>query len=114
MYSIHTTNYIFGEALNPKDNTRTCGGSSGGDAGLVAAECVPLGVGGDIGGSIRFPAVFCGVYGFKPTQNRVTKRGLVPSRKLKFGEFTHLIGTAGPLGRCVDDLIIGFKALVPP
>lgn len=67
MYSIHTTNYIFGEALNPKDNSRSCGGSSGGDAGLVAAGCVPLGIGGDIGGSIRFPAVFCGIYGFKPT-----------------------------------------------
>jgi len=53
--------------LNPHDALRTCGGSSGGDAGLVAARCVPFALGTDIGGSIRCPAHFNGVYGFKPT-----------------------------------------------
>lgn len=65
--SPHTNNRVWGESLNPLDNERTCGGSSGGDAGLLAARCIPISIGSDIGGSIRFPAAFCGVYGFKPT-----------------------------------------------
>lgn len=65
--SINTANLVFGEAQNPNDRTRSCGGSSGGDAGLVASKCVPIGFGTDIGGSLRFPAVFCGIMGFKPT-----------------------------------------------
>lgn len=65
--SIHTSNFIFGEARNPIDHSRICGGSSGGDAGMLASRCIPLSVGTDIGGSVRIPAGFCGVYGFKPT-----------------------------------------------
>ena len=65
--SIHTDNYVWGCSKSPQDITRSCGGSSGGNAGLVAARCVPFAVGNDIGGSLRFPAVFCGIYGFKPT-----------------------------------------------
>jgi Asp-tRNA(Asn)/Glu-tRNA(Gln) amidotransferase A subunit family amidase len=60
-------NPIYGTARNPHDVNRSCGGSSGGDGGLVAAKCSPLGIGTDVGGSIRIPAAFCGVYGFKPT-----------------------------------------------
>lgn len=63
----HTENRIFGRAMNPYDNDRTCGGSSGGDAGLVASKCVPFAVGSDIGGSIRCPAACNGTIGFKPT-----------------------------------------------
>lgn len=62
-----TNNRVYGQAMNPYDKARTCGGSSGGDGGLVAANCVPLAVGTDIGGSIRIPAHCTGVLGFKPT-----------------------------------------------
>lgn len=63
----HTDNYIWGRAKNFFDHDRSCGGSSGGDAGLVAARCVPLGIGSDIASSLRIPAHFNGVYTFKPT-----------------------------------------------
>ena len=65
--SIHSTNYIWGTAKNFYQNNRSCGGSSGGDGGLVSARCVPLALGSDVGGSIRIPATFNGVTGFKPT-----------------------------------------------
>ena len=65
--AIHTKNLVFGETLNPLNTQRSCGGSSGGDSGLVAARCVPLGVGIDVGGSIRIPAAFTGICGFKPS-----------------------------------------------
>jgi len=58
---------------------------------------------------LRFPAVFCGVYGFKPTQDRLTRRGLNVPRKLKFGASMHLRGTGGPMGTSVSDLILGMK-----
>ena len=64
---IHSINNIYGTSLNPHNVSRTCGGSSGGDAGLVSSKCVPLSIGTDIGGSIRVPSSFCGIYGFKPT-----------------------------------------------
>jgi Asp-tRNA(Asn)/Glu-tRNA(Gln) amidotransferase A subunit family amidase len=63
----HTDNTIFGEAKNPYNKDRTCSGSSGGDAGLVAARCVPFSIGTDIGGSVRAPAAACGLVGYKPT-----------------------------------------------
>ena len=67
VFILHTQNNIYGTALNPHDHTRTCAGSSGGDAGLVGSRCIPLSIGTDIGGSIRTPAAFSGVLGFKPT-----------------------------------------------
>lgn len=64
--TFESTNNIFGRALNPWNLSRATGGSSGGEAGLLAARCSVIGVGSDIGGSIRIPAAFCGVYGLKP------------------------------------------------
>ncbi len=77
----HTENRIFGRALNPYDKTRTCGGSSGGDGGLVSSRCVPFAIGTDIGGSIRSPAACNGIIGFKPTAQRGTTRGCVVPTK---------------------------------
>ena len=65
--SIHTKNYVWGNARNFYDEKRSCGGSSGGDGGLVSSRCVPIAIGSDIGGSIRIPAAFNGIVGFKPT-----------------------------------------------
>ena len=68
-------NFIFGRTNNPYCAKRGPGGSSGGEAALVAAGCSIMGVGSDIGGSIRNPAHFSGVCGFKPTPQRMTRKG---------------------------------------
>jgi 2-dehydropantoate 2-reductase len=66
------------EARNPADPTRTAGGSSGGSAALVGAGVCPVAVGTDTGGSIRIPAAYCGVVGFKPTYGLVVEEGVTP------------------------------------
>lgn len=71
-----TDNEIFGTTRNPWNLGRTPGGSSGGEAAALAAGMTPLGIGSDIGGSIRIPAHFCGVAGFKPTVDRWSMRGM--------------------------------------
>jgi Asp-tRNA(Asn)/Glu-tRNA(Gln) amidotransferase A subunit family amidase len=72
LMSIHSENAIYGCAKNPYDLTRSSGGSSGGDCSLIAAKCIPLALGNDIGGSIRVPCAFNGIRGFKPTPERVS------------------------------------------
>jgi hypothetical protein len=75
-------NNIWGRSRNPWDLNRTPGGSSGGDAALVAMKCVPLAIGGDVAGSIRIPAAYCGVIGFKPTSTRMSRIGNMIPRKV--------------------------------
>ena len=104
LFSLNTKNEIFGEALNPYSQSRSCGGSSGGDAGLVASKCIPFSVCEDL----IFSAAFCGIYGFKPTMGRVTSRGIGSARKNRFDPFTHLPPSPGSLGTTVKDCILGF------
>jgi fatty acid amide hydrolase len=75
-------NRIWGRSKNPWDLSRTPGGSSGGDAALVAMGCVPLAVASDVAGSIRIPACFTGVVGFKPTSTRLSLKGCMRPRKV--------------------------------
>ena len=66
-----SNNHIYGSAKNAWDETRSSGGSSGGEGGLIASNCSPVGIGSDIGGSIRIPAIFNGVCVLKPTVGRI-------------------------------------------
>eukprot|EP00743_Colponemidia_sp_Colp-15_P002422 GILK01002626.1.p1 GENE.GILK01002626.1~~GILK01002626.1.p1 ORF type:complete len:609 (+),score=87.34 GILK01002626.1:56-1828(+) len=107
-------NAIWGTAKNPFDPARTPGGSSGGEAGLIASGCSPLGVGTDIGGSIRIPAHLCGIYGFKPTPTRITSKGIAIPRPREVGGNESIRSTAGPMGRSVDDLWLMLSSLIVP
>jgi fatty acid amide hydrolase 2 len=73
-----TSNLIYGRTNNPHNTTRTTGGSSGGEAAIIASGGSPFGLGSDIGGSIRIPAAFCGVYGHKPTNGLLPLTGHYP------------------------------------
>lgn len=107
-----TVSATYGLGKNPFDYDRTPGGSSGGEGALVAARGSPIGIGTDIGGSIRIPAHFCGVFGFKPTPGRITCQGLtIPSRR-KYGGETNIRATVGPLGRCTDDLVLVMRSFL--
>jgi len=107
-----TDNPRYGRTNNPLAADRTCGGSSGGDGALVASACVAAGLGSDILGSIRIPASFCGVVGFKPASAAVDKRDSWPSLD---GLFTDSWLAVGPIARSVRDirLLYGVLAETP-
>lgn len=98
-----TDNLIYGRTNNPYDLNKTPGGSSGGEASIIAAGGSVLGLGTDAGGSIRVPSHFCGIAGFKPTQGLVSRFGLHMPAKGGLG-WVSPFGTIGPMARFVDDL----------
>jgi fatty acid amide hydrolase len=93
-------NPVYGRTNNPWTLARTCGGSSGGEAAIIAAGGSPCGIGSDMGGSIRLPAHFCGISGFKPSSHRLTKQGSVKTLR----GLEALQWQPGPLARRVEDL----------
>lgn len=95
--SYETNNHIFGRAKHPLQEDRSTGGSSGGEAGLLAKNCSVIGLGSDVGGSIRIPAMFCGVVGLKPMNGRYTGAGEL-RKPPGSGAHASLISSKGPLG----------------
>jgi amidase len=101
-----TYNEVFGETLNPYDTTRTCGGSSGGAAAALACGMVPIADGSDMGGSLRNPASFCNVVGFRPSLGRV------PSWPDQAAWSS--LSTEGPMARTVRDAALILGAISGP
>lgn len=102
----HTFNDVFGTTTTPFDPTRSAGGSSGGVAAAVAARIQPLGDGSDMGGSLRIPAAFCNVFGFR------TSYGVIPMESAH-DAFQWMTRT-GPIARTVDDLALFLRAVAGP
>ncbi|MEY4730910.1 MAG: hypothetical protein RL020_2068 [Pseudomonadota bacterium] len=109
---LQSYNEIFGVTNNPWDVSRTPGGSSGGSAAAVAAGFTALEFGSDIGGSIRTPAHFCGIYGHKPTWGIVPSRGHVPGPPGTLGEAD--LSVMGPLARNAEDLALALNITAGP
>ena len=107
-------NPIYGTTNNPWDLKRTPGGSSGGSAAALAAGLGYLSVGSDIGGSIRVPAHFCGIFGHKPTLDLVSTEGHLPGGSRGAPSFSTLLAVAGPLARSAADLLAAMKILGGP
>ncbi len=99
----HTFNRVFGATRNPYDLSRTCGGSSGGAAVALAAGMIPIADGSDLGGSLRNPASFCNVVGFRPSPGRVPKypASMAWAR----------LSVDGPMGRTVQDVGLMLQAI---
>lgn len=105
-----SSNNVYGRSNNPYDLKRITGGSSGGEAAIVAAAGAPLGLGSDIGGSIRMPAYFNGIFGLKPTGGLVPNGGQHPVAERD----ALTILSTGPLCRFAEDLWPLFSVLVDP
>lgn len=93
----------YGTPPNPWGKDRVPGGSSSGSGVAVAAGLVPVALGTDTGGSIRIPASFCGVVGFKPTLERISRAGATP--------LSWSLDSIGPLTRCIEDAALVFEAI---
>jgi fatty acid amide hydrolase len=100
-------NPVYGRTNNPWDLARTPGGSTGGEAAIIAAHGSPLGLGNDLGGSIRIPCHFCGIHGLKPTSFRLPRAGAV--RTLR--GFEAIVTQPGPMARHVEDLWLALQVL---
>ena len=106
MWSYGCSNPVYGPTLHPKDKLRTPGGSSGGEGCLIAQGGSPLGLGTDVGGSLRIPAHFCGIASLKPTYGRICESGRVK------GIVPGITSNAGFMCKTVDGIVLGMKSLL--
>ncbi|HMV68247.1 MAG TPA: amidase family protein, partial [Myxococcota bacterium] len=109
LLAMETHNDIWGTTHNPWDLGRSPGGSSGGEGAAIAAGMSPLGIGTDIGGSIRIPAAWCGVCGVKPTYTRWSMAGIAAGQP---GQEA-VRSQCGPMARTVADLLLMFRVVDP-
>lgn len=91
----------FGRTLNPYNINLTCGGSSGGEGALIAMKGSVVGIGSDIGGSIRAPAAFCGIYGWKPTSYTLPMKDML---RYAMAAELNVVPCTGPMGRSLRDM----------
>jgi len=103
----HTFNSLFGITRNPYDTSRTAGGSSGGAAAALACDMLPLADGSDMGGSLRNPAAFCNVVGFRPSLGRVPHWPNAMAWQSR-------LGVEGPMARNVEDCALLLSAIAGP
>jgi Asp-tRNA(Asn)/Glu-tRNA(Gln) amidotransferase A subunit family amidase len=101
-----TMNYVWGRSVNPWNKERAVGGSSGGEGGMISSRCSIIGVGSDIGGSIRIPSDHCGVFGLKCSSRRISNTYHACLSKPYDGFIKSIPNSLGPLGRSVDDLAL--------
>jgi fatty acid amide hydrolase 2 len=107
---MESTNRVYGTSKNPYDPTRIVGGSSGGEGAIIGSGASPFGLGSDIGGSIRGPAFFNGVFGHKPTPGIIPNSGQHPKAENEAMRFL----TTGPLARRAEDLMPLLRVLAGP
>jgi len=107
-----SANPVYGRTNNPWDLSRSPGGSSGGSAAALAAGLSALEVGSDIGGSIRVPAAFCGVYGHRPSETLLPRSGQFPIPPMPNPAV--VMGVQGPLARSAEDLELALSVLAGP
>jgi amidase len=107
-----SNNPIYGRTSNPWDRSRTPGGSSGGSAAALAAGLTPLEFGSDIGGSIRVPAAFCGVYGHRSSETAMPRSGQFPFPPMPNPAV--FMGVQGPMARSAEDLSLALDVTAGP
>ncbi len=107
-----TSNALFGRTNNPWDRTRTPGGSTGGGAAALAAGLTALELGSDLGGSLRIPPAFCGVYGHRPSETAVPRSGHIPGSPLENPAI--VMNVMGPLARSAADLDLALSIIAEP
>jgi amidase len=108
----HTDNALRGRTHNPWDPTRTPGGSSGGEAAALATGMTPLGVGSDLGGSLRFPSACCGTAALRPTLGRIPMATALEPRDAPIT--IQLMAVQGPMARGVLDLRVALEIMSRP
>lgn len=113
-----TYNKVYGLTRNPYDSDRTPGGSSGGEGALIGAGASPMGIGSDIGGSIRMPATFCGIFGHKPSLHLLPFTGHFPYSREEIKDVfvgeKHPYTTLGPMTRRARDLYTMMDIMMGP
>jgi len=100
-------NPVYGRSMHPLDSDRTPGGSSGGEAAIIAAQGSMLGLGSDLGGSLRVPSHFCGIHTIKPTERRLPIHGCQGN----LHGMESMLFQPGPMARSVDDLAIALRVM---
>jgi amidase len=107
---MNTESSLFGATHNPWRHGFSAGGSSGGEAAALATGMSPIGIGGDIGGSLRSPAYACGIASIKPSRGRVPATN--PSATYDPGIEEQVMGVSGVMARRVDDVVLGLQVVM--